>query len=396
MKFQVTTAIKKILALYKRIRIVQGGTSASKTISILLVLINQSQTDKEAKLTSVVAESVPHLKRGAMRDFENIMKTQGYWKDDCWNATDFIYTFETGSKIEFFSSDNGDKLRGARRDRLFINEANNVPFEAFQQLEVRTKEFVFIDFNPTNEFWVFTEVIPNRTDYELIILTYLDNEALDPQIIASIEQRKGSRNWWTVYGEGKLGQSETRIFKDWAIIEDLPHEAKLDRRGLDFGYTNDPSALIDIYKYNGGFIFDESLFQKGMSNRQIADKIKLLDEPNTLVIADSSEPKSIDELKMYGINIIGATKGPGSINQGIQFIQDQRIWVTKRSVNIIKEYRNYIWLTDRDGKITNTAEDGFNHTMDAIRYGLSAYKPHTILEDLVDDEPELLYPSIGI
>lgn len=396
MKFQVTTAIKKILALYKRIRIVQGGTSASKTISILLVLINQSQTDKEPRLTSVVAESIPHLKRGAMRDFENIMKTQGYWKDDCWNATDFIYTFETGSKIEFFSSDNGDKLRGARRDRLFINEANNVPFEAFQQLEVRTKEFVFIDYNPTNEFWVFTEIIPNRTDYESIILTYLDNEALDPQIVASIEQRKNSRNWWTVYGEGKLGQSETRIFKDWAILEDIPHEAKLERRGLDFGYTNDPTALIDIYKYNGGFLFDENLFQKGMSNKQIADKIKISEEPSILVIADSSEPKSIDEMKTYGINIIGATKGPGSINQGIQFIQDQRIWVTKRSVNIIKEYRNYIWLTDRDGKITNTAEDGFNHTMDAIRYGLSAYKSHTILDDLVDDEPELLYPSIGI
>lgn len=331
-----------------------------------------------------------------MRDFEKILKTHHYWKDANWNATYFIYTFETGSKIEFFSSDNGDKLRGARRDRLFINEANNVTFDAFQQLEVRTKDFVFIDFNPTNEFWVFTEVMPARTDWELIILTYNDNEALDSKIIASIEQRKTNKNWWRVFGEGQLGQSDIRIFRDWQIIDELPHEAKLVRRGLDFGFTNDPSAITDVYKYNGGFIFDEALYQKGMSNKSIADVIMALSEPQTLVVADSSEPKSIDELKMYGVNIIGASKGAGSVNQGIQFIQDQRISVTKRSINLIKEYRNYVWITDKSGKILNTPEGGLDHCIDSVRYALSSYRPAPILSSFMEEEPQQMYSDIGI
>ena len=176
--FSATTAYSKINNLTKRIRIIQGGTSASKTISILIYLIAYAQTDKVKTLTSIVSESVPHLKRGAIRDFKNIMQSHHYWKDSNWSASDSTYTFETGSQIEFFSTDSGDKLRGARRDRLFINEANNVTFDAFEQLEVRTKEFIILDYNPTNEFWALTDVYGKRDDTELIILTYKDNEAL--------------------------------------------------------------------------------------------------------------------------------------------------------------------------------------------------------------------------
>lgn len=367
--YTMTTATRKVAAMRKRIRVVQGGTSASKSISILLCLIDASQRDAEKKLTSVVSESIPHLKRGVLRDFKNIMGAQGYWKDDLWNATDSIYTFETGSQIEFFSSDNGDKLRGARRDRLFVNEANNVAFDAFEQLEVRTKDFVFLDFNPTNEFWLFTEVLPLREDCEKIVLTYLDNEALSPEIVASIEQRRERKGWWTVYGLGQLGEVEGKIYKDWLIIDDIPHEARLERRGLDFGYTNDPTAVVDIYKHNDGWILDETLFAKGYSNRQIADVLKAL--PQCLTVCDSAEPKSIDELKSYGIAAIGCSKGPGSVRQGIQFVQDKRISVTKRSVNVIKEYRNYLWMVDRDGKPVspNEPEHEWSHSMDAIRYG---------------------------
>lgn len=370
--FLQTTATKKIQALTKRIRAIQGGTSASKTISILLILINQAQSDKTKTLTSVVSESIPHLKRGVIRDFKNIMQTHHYWKDELWNATDFIYTFETGSQIEFFSSDNGDKLRGARRDRLFINEANNVPLEAFNQLEVRTKEFIFLDWNPTIEFWFYTEVLNKRDDVEHIIITYKDNEALDDNIVKALEQRKNNKSWWKVYGEGQLGEVEGKIYKDWQIIEDIPHEARLEVRGLDFGYTNDPSTLVDIYAYNGGFILDEQFYQRGMSNQQIANFIKNL--PQVLVIADSAEPKSIDEIKGYGISIIPANKGQGSVNQGIQFVQGQRISMTKRSVNLIREYRNYIWQTDKDGKILNIPEHQFSHSMDAVRYGFNNYQ----------------------
>jgi len=357
----------------KKIRIAQGGTSASKTISILLWLINLCQSDTKPTLTSVVSESIPHLKRGAIRDFRNIMIAHGYWKDALWNATDSIYTFETGSKMEFFSTDNGDKLRGARRDRLFMNEANNCTLDAFDQLEVRTKEFVYLDYNPTNEFWLFTEVIPNRDDWEKVILTYKDNEALSPEIVASIEQRKNRKGWWQVYGEGQLGEVEGKIYKDWAIIDEIPHEARLERRGLDFGYTNDPTAIVDIYYYNGGYILDEVCYQKGMSNKQIADVIK--DQDQVMVIADSAEPKSIDEIRLYGINMMPAVKGAGSISQGIQFVQQQRISVTKRSDNIIKEYRNYLWATDKLGKILNEPEGGLDHALDAIRYAFTSLAP---------------------
>lgn len=369
--FKETTATKKILKLNKRIRAVCGGTSASKTISILLYLIALAQSDKKPTLTSIVAESIPHLKRGAIRDFKNILQTHHYWKDANWNATDYIYTFETGSKIEFFSSDNGDKLRGARRDRLFINEANNNTLDAFNQLEVRTKEFCFLDWNPTNEFWFYSDILGKRDDVDFITLTYKDNEALDEQIVKAIEARKNNKGWWQVYGLGQLGEVEGKIYKGWQIIDEIPHEARLERYGLDFGYSNDPTSIVAIYKYNGGFIFDEICYQKGLSNKQIADILNNL--PKALVVADSSEPKSIDELKLYGVNVLPSLKGQGSVNKGIQFIQDQRISITKRSVNGLKEYRNYLWKVDKEGRIINTPEDIFNHFMDAIRYGLDSY-----------------------
>ena len=372
--YSSTTALKRIANLKKRIRAIQGGTSASKTISILLYLIHLAQSDKQKTLTSVVAESIPHLKRGALRDFKNIMQAHGYWKDSLWNSTDSIYTFETGSQIEFFSTDNGDKLRGARRDRCFMNEANNNSLEAFNQLEVRTKEFFILDWNPSNEFWFYTDVLGVRDDVDHIILTYKDNEALDESIVKAIEQRKKNKGWWTVYGLGQLGEVEGKIYKDWAIVDEIPHEARLERYGMDFGYSNDPTAIVAIYKYNGGFILDEITFQKGLSNKQIADILN--NQPKALVIADSAEPKSIDEIRSYGITILGANKGQGSVNQGIQYVQDQRISVTKRSLNILKEYRNYLWDTDKEGKIINVPEPGFDHSLDAIRYALESYKPH--------------------
>jgi phage terminase large subunit len=365
-----TTAYKRIRSLSKRLRVIPGGSSASKTVSIIMYLIARAQSDTTKTLTSICSESIPHLKRGAVRDFKNIMQEHKYWRESDWNATDSIYTFETGSQIEFFSTDNGDKLRGARRDRLFINEANNVTFEAFEQLEIRTKDFIFLDWNPSNEFWYYTEIKGKREDVEEITLTYLDNEALDKQIVDALEQRKDRKNWWKVYGLGQLGDVESKIYKDWQIIDEMPHEARLERYGLDFGYSNDPTSIVAIYYYNGGYILDEITFQKGLSNKQIADILKNRDK--ALVVADSAEPKSIDEIYSYGVDIVGAEKGSDSINNGISLVQAQRISVTKRSINIIKEYRNYLWMTDKDGKIINKPDGGFDHTMDALRYGLTS------------------------
>lgn len=376
--YQITTALKKLKRLNKRIRGVAGGTSASKTISIIQILIDLAQRDERPTITSITSESMPHLKRGAIRDFLSIMQEHNYFVDSRWNKSDFTYTFETGSKIEFFSLDMPHKVRGPRRQRLFINEANNVPLETFEQLEVRTEQEIWCDWNPVAEFWFYTDILPKRDDVDFVILTYKDNEGLPESIVKTIEARKGNKNWWKVYGEGQLGESEGRIYKDWIVdLDEIPHEARLERYGLDFGYSNDPSSIVAVYKFNSGFILDEITFQKGLSNKQIADMFANL--PRALVMADSAEPKSIAELTSYGINVLPAQKGPGSVLQGIQFVQDQRISVTKRSVNLIKEYRNYLWLTDKDGKIINEPDHTWSHSMDAVRYALESYKPQTIV-----------------
>ena len=372
--YRQTTAVRKLLGLSKRIRGIAGGTSASKTISIIQILIHQAQTDETPTLTSITSESVPHLKRGAMRDFLNIMQEHNYFKDANWNKSDFTYTFETGSKIEFFSLDMPHKVRGPRRDRLFINEANNIPVETFEQLEVRTKDVIWLDWNPTREFWFYTDY-KDKPNVDFMVLTYKDNEALDGSIVASIESRRDNKAWWQVYGEGQLGEVEGKIYTNWKLDVDLPHEARLERRGLDFGYAHDPACLVDIYYYNGGYIVDELLFRVGMKNRQIADVILNQPDPNVLTVADSAEPKSIEEMQEYGVNVIGANKGPGSVTQGIQWVQGQQISVTKRSKNIREAYKNYMWKTDRDGNILSEPDHYMSDAMDAIRYGLSTYRP---------------------
>lgn len=385
--YSLTTATRKLSKLRKRVRAVAGGTSAGKTISILQLLIDDAQTDKSPTLTSIVSESFPHLRKGAMRDFLSIMQEHGYYKDSRWSKTDYTYTFESGSKIEFFSADQPGKVRGPRRDRLFVNEGNNISQESFEQLLLRTREYAWIDWNPVSEFYMYTDYIDKRPDVDFLILTYLDNEALDKSIVSEIESRKDNKQFWQVYGLGLLGEAEGRVYTGWQIIDDIPHEARLERYGLDFGYSNDPSSIVAVYYYNGGYILDEITYQKGLSNKQIADILKNL--PNALVIADSAEPKSIDEIKSYGINILPVVKGNDSVVQGIQYIKDQRISITKRSVNGIKEYRNYLWKTDKDGRIINIPIDMFNHFLDATRYSFDglrstaqvvhAFKPHDML-----------------
>lgn len=375
---QITTATKKILALKKRIRAICGGTSASKTFSILLWLIDYCQSTKN-EICTVVSESYPHLEKGAITDFKRIMKDQNYWRDDLWNETKHIYTFETGSVLEFFSVDTYSKAHGPRRDVLFVNEGNNMPYNIVDQLITRTRKIVWLDWNPTNEFWFYTDMQPNRSeDIDFITLTYKDNEALDEISVREIESHRNNKNWWKVYGEGKLGEVEGRIYTGWQIIDSVPHEARLERYGLDFGYSNDPAALVAIYFYNGGYIVDEITFQKGLTNKQIADIIN--EVPTALVKADSAEPKSIDEIKLYGVNIMPVKKGKDSVRQGITYVQAQRISITKRSVNVIKEYRNYMWMTDRDGNIINEPDHTYSHSMDAIRYGMEYLRDNNSMD----------------
>jgi len=378
--FQKTTAIRKILNLKKRVKIIQGGTSAGKTFGIIPVLI-----DKAAKVEgleiSIVAETIPHLRRGALRDFLKIMKSTGRYFEERFNRSLLRYEFANGSVIEFFSADDSSKLRGARRDILYINECNNITFDAYNELAIRTRKEVYLDFNPANEFWVHTE-LKDESDSDFLILTYKDNEALDQSIIDQIEKNREKAktstywaNWWKVYGEGQLGMLEGVVFSNWKQINTIPKEAKLIGIGLDFGYTNDPTAIIEIYNYNGQRIVNELAYQTGLLNSDIA---KLLPK-NVIVYADSSEPKSIDEIRRYGITIKGVTKGKDSINYGIDVIQRNEYLVTSNSGNLIKELRSYIWDTDKQGKRLNKPIDFNNHAIDAWRYhemetlGLGSY-----------------------
>lgn len=394
--FVDTTATQKVFALRKRLRCVCGGTSASKTISILVWCIDYCGQAKNAnKLVSVVSETFPHLRKGAMLDFQNIMKDRGYWSDESWNKSESTYTFLNGAKIEFFSADNSGKVHGPRRDVLFVNECNHVAYDIFDHLRIRTREVIWLDWNPSEEFWFYTELQPNY-DLDFITLTYKDNEGLDVASVEDIEAHRHNKMWWQVYGMGQLGEVEGRIYTGWRAIDEVPFEARLERRGLDFGFSIDPAALVDVYYHDGGYILDERLYLLGQSNRRIATFLLNMEQPQTLVAADSAEPKSIAELQEYGAPVIAADKGPGSVNRGIQFLQDQRVSYTKRSLNIAKEYRRYYWKSD-DKAVTSSNPQGFlqvpaphqdDHALDAIRYAVESLRPKEIeLPPRIPDSP---------
>jgi len=373
--FQSTTAIKKLHALKKRKKVIQGGTSAGKTFGILPILIDRCIRTPYLE-TSVVSESIPHLRRGAMKDFLKIMIETGRYRDAQWNRSALKYTFTNGSYIEFFSVEQPDKLRGARRNVLYCNEANNIPFEAYNQLAIRTSGDIWIDFNPTANFWAHKEVA-NQPDADFITLTYLDNEALPQTIVDDIEQAKEKAktseywsNWWKVYGLGQVGSLEGVCIKEWQEIK-LPLEARLLCYGMDFGYSNDPTTLIALYKYNDAYIFDEIIYQKKLLNSDTSNLFKAHDI-NAVVYADSAEPKSIAELRTLGHKVLPCTKGKDSIVYGINLINQNKIYVTSRSKNLIKELQSYTWMKDREGNTINKPIDAFNHCIDAARYAITS------------------------
>lgn len=377
-----TTAQTKILKLRKRLRIVQGGTSSSKTFSIIPILI-QYAIDNDNLQISIVSESIPHLRRGAIRDFVKIMQWTDNFNDANWNKSNLTYTFNNGSYIEFFSADQPDKLRGARRDVLFINECNNVHFEAYQQLAIRTRKFIYLDYNPSNEFWVHTELI-DQEDADLLVLTYKDNEALEPSIVKEIEKAKEKAkiseywaNWWKVYGLGQLGQLQGAVFNNWKQCDVIPKEAKLIGYGLDFGYSNDPTALTAIYEMDNTIYLNELIYQKELLISDLSNLMKDKVSKTVYIYADSSEPRSIKELQLKGWRVKAAEKGTDSINYGISIMQDKEFRVTKRSTNLIKEFRSYLWDTDRQGNQLAKPIDAYNHAIDGVRYFFQTQKKQT-------------------
>ena len=372
---QKTTAQRKISKLKKRVRIVQGGTSSSKTFSIIPLLIDYAVFKPKTEI-SIVSESIPHLRRGALKDFIKIMDWLGMYREEQFNRSTLRYDFVNGSYIEFFSADQADKLRGARRDVLFVNECNNITFESYHQLAIRTRRFIYLDYNPTSEFWVHKELLSDN-DAEMIILTYKDNEALDSELVKEIEKARDRAkestywaNWWKVYGLGQIGVIDGVIFENWEVVKQIPESAELLGYGLDFGFTNDPTALISVYKFNSELYVKELIYKTRLTNNDIVNLMNQLGvDKYKDIIADSAEPKSIEDIYRGGFrNIYGAKKGPDSIRNSIDKLQRYKINITEDSTNVIKEFRGYVWTKDKNGNQTGEPIGINDHGIAALRY----------------------------
>lgn len=363
-----------------------GGTRSGKTFSNLQLLILVANTRKVT--ISVVSETMPHLKRGAIRDFQNIMGTE--FDETRWNKTDAIYTFPNGSIIEYFSADSPAKVHGPARDILFLNEAQNISYDIARHLFVRTSERILIDYNPTHTFWVNERIEPSE-DCVCIHSTYKDNcdcatgeTFLSPEQIQEIESNRGDANWWRVYGEGKVGQLEGLIFPDFEQVDDLPRpeerpDGMVEAYGLDFGFTNDPSVLIHVLVDNRSreIWADEVFYRTGMLNSDMAAAMKEAGVGRKTVYADAAEPKTIEELRRYGFNVQPSYKSTRKAEQ-LQAMKGYRQKITKRSLNLIREHRGYTWQRDKDGSYLNEPISVQDHAEDALRYGcfpaLKAYR----------------------
>lgn len=354
-----------------KIQVHQGGSRSGKTFSILTALIELCHKNSGLVIT-ICRKTFPALRATAMRDFFEILNKEEIYNPDLHNKSDATYQL-WGNMVEFISIDQPQKVRGRKRDVLFINEANEINLEDWRQLLLRTTGRVLIDYNPSDEFhWIYEEVIP-REDAEFFRTTYKDNPFLPESVVMEIERfRTADENFWKVYGLGERGTAQSTIFTHWTEINQIPNEYKLLNIGLDFGYTNDPTAIVRVYTDGHGFAVDELCYATRLTNSDIS-KVLRDNQVNRsdVVICDSAEPKSIDEIHGHGFNTHGARKGKDSVKNGIQFLHSRPLLITARSVNLIRELRNYKWKEDKNGKQLNEPVDNFNHAIDAMRYAIT-------------------------
>lgn len=379
MAIALTTGTKKIKeaicepTFYK---VIQGGASASKTFSIMILLIGYAESYPNSLIT-VAGMTYNHLATGTMRDFKKIMQETNRWEDSNFNKSSKIYNFNNGSQIEFLSTDNMTS-RGPRRDVLFVNEANGINYETFDQLATRTRDFVILDYNPSAKFWAHEELVEGRQKDKttFLTLTYLDNEALSQQERENIESRKPKpgeepSNWWTVYGLGQIGSLEGNIYSGWQeVARNYFQNGKLVRYGLDFGFSNDETAMVAIYELEDGKTgIEEVLYQKGILGSQYPEILMSHNiDPNVLIVADSARPEIIAEIKAKGYRIVGADKNPGSVKRGIDRVSQRQIAYC--GSNLKREYLSYAWRKKRSGEILDEPQDGNDHALDATRYAI--------------------------
>lgn len=374
-----TTGLKKLKPLFvdsKRYLVAQGGMRAAKTYSMLMLIISWCQTNAD-KVATVASMSYPHLSRGAIRDFQTIMKAADIWEPERWNQSSKIYTFGNGTILEFISVDNMS-AHGPARDLLFVNEANDMDLQTFQNLAFRTTGKVIIDYNPTHEFWAHQLVKDEKDNADFIILTYKDNEALAPSIRKAIESRRPKpgeepSNWWTVYGLGQIGSLEGNVYSGWTPISEVPSDYVLRRYGVDFGFTNDPTAIVGVYENeNGDIILDEKLCETKVLTPRLVSIIKEL--PDGLYVCDNARPEIIAELQANGIRAIPCNKTAGEKLNGkrynIELVQRRQIKYTARSKELEREYLSYAWRKKKTGEYIDEPQDGNDHIMDAIAYAI--------------------------
>ncbi len=368
-KIQTNKVFNHLIKSDKRIIVEQGGTRSGKTYNILLWLIFYYTERNTDKTITICRKSFPSLRASVMRDFFDILRNHDLYREEFHNKSSHEYHLN-GNLIEFISLDQPQKIRGRKRNLLYINEANELFYEDWQQLIFRTDGRIILDYNPSESFhWIYDRVIP-REDCDFYQTTYRDNPFLDEQIKNEIERLKETdEDYWRIYGLGERGMSRATIFQFGT--SEIPQEAKLISYGLDFGYTNDPSALVAVYQHGDNLYLDELLYRTGMTNRDLHHHLQSLGlDRRDEIFADSAEPKSIEELHRFGWNIKPTAKGQDSINAGIDILKRHKIFATSRSNNLIKELQNYKWTEDKNGNLLNKPIDVMNHALDASRYAV--------------------------
>lgn len=377
----VTPVFHRNFASNAKIVVNRGGTRSSKSFSLaqlaVLFLFTgyvKPETVLPEGIWSVVRKTLPALKASVLRDFEDILHDKQLYQYLSVNKTELTYRYQN-RMVEFFSIDDQQKVRSRKRDVLNIAEANEVGFNDFRQLLLRTEYRIYLDFNPDDiEVWINREIEEKRSievgDVDVIQSSYKDNTFLSKERVREIESLATTdKDYWAIFGLGEYATISGLVFPAVKYVESIPEGAKHIGVGMDFGFTNDPTTAIDVYLSGGELYLDELLYEYALTNPQIKDElIKRGHNPTTEIIADSAEPKSIAELNILGLRVMGAPKGPDSVDAGIQILKRYPLNITYRSTNLRREQRAYKWDTDKDGKQLNKPIDAFNHGWDAVRY----------------------------